>query len=154
MVVHSGTFNGNPLSASAGIATLTTLRDGKLIAEMNRLSDLLRMRLNELFVEKRLRMCAYGSYSMPHIGLASRPFDLSGNLNEQVLESEGTFQDWPKGLAGRLSHAMLLNGVNIGRSIGMLSTAHTEDDIVDTVGAYDRALDMLIAEGDLAGWQD
>ena len=49
---------------------------------------------------------------------------------------------------------MLLNGVNIGRSIGMLSTVHTENDVLDTVAAYDRALDMLIAEGDLADWQD
>ena len=153
-VVHSGTFNGNPISAAAGIATLAALRDGKLIAEMNRLSDLLGTRLNELFVEKRLRMCAYGSYSMPHVALSRQPFDLSGNLDEQVLEHGITFQHWPDGLGGRLSHAMLLNGVNVGRSIGMLSVVHTEEDVLDTVAAYDRALDMLIAEGDLAEWRD
>ena len=153
-VVHSGTFNGNPISAAAGIATLTALRDGKLIAEMNRLSDLLGTRLNGLFAEKRLRMCAYGSYSMPHVALSEKPFDLSGDLDEQVLEHGITFQHWPNGLGGRLSHAMLLNGVNVGRSIGMLSVAHTEKDVLDTVAAYDRALDMLIAEGDLAEWRD
>ena len=49
---------------------------------------------------------------------------------------------------------MLLNGVNVGRSIGMLSVVHTEKDVLDTVAAYDRALDMLIAEGDLAEWRD
>ena len=91
---------------------------------------------------------------MPHVALSREPFDLSGNLDEQVLESGITFQHWPNGLGGRLYHAMLLNGVNVGRSIGMLSTVHTENDVLDTVAAYDRALDMLIAEGDLADWQD
>ena len=63
---------GNPISAAAGIATLTALRNGKLISEMNRLSDLLRTLLNDLFAEKRLRMCGYGSYSMPHVGCLKR----------------------------------------------------------------------------------
>ena len=152
MIVHSGTFNGNPLSAAAGVATLNAIRDGSLIERMNSLANLLRYRLNDLFAEKRLRLCAYGSYSMPHLGLLKNVPDRSGDLDGQVLREKGTFQHWPSGLGGRLSHAMLIHGINIGRSVGMLSSAHTETDVSDTVAAYDRALDMLIAEGDLSDW--
>lgn len=150
MVMHSGTFNGNPLSAAAGIATLSILREGKVTSSINRLADTLRAGLNRLFAAKRLKMCAYGSYSMPHIGLLKDRPDLSRSLDDQVLACDGTYQHWPKGLGNRLYQAMLIHGVNVGRSVGMLSGAHSDADIDLTLEAYDRSLDMLIAEGDLA----
>lgn len=153
MVYHSGTFNANPLSAAAGIAALGVIGTGAATATINRLAEQLRCDLNDLFVRRRLRLVAYGAYSMPHLALLPPPLPPGEEPTEQHL-LPGTYQFWPRGLAARLSKAMLLEGIHIGRSIGMLSAAHTERDVEQTVEAYDRAIGRLLREGDLTPWHD
>src|SRR5207302_2255114 len=49
---HPGTFNANPLSAAAGIATLEIVATGEPCARANATARLLRRRLNALFGER------------------------------------------------------------------------------------------------------
>jgi glutamate-1-semialdehyde 2,1-aminomutase len=49
---HPGTYNGNPLSAAAGIAALAVVADGKPCHAANDVAKRLRAALNELFARK------------------------------------------------------------------------------------------------------
>ena len=60
---HPGTFNANPLSASAGIATLRLVANGEPCRRANDIGQSLRRRLNQLFVERGVDWVAYGRFS-------------------------------------------------------------------------------------------
>src|SRR5439155_3183244 len=49
---HPGTFNANPLSAAAGVATLEIVATAEPCQVANRIGRLLRQRLNEMFQER------------------------------------------------------------------------------------------------------
>src|SRR5579885_2003049 len=61
---HPGTFNANPLSAAAGIATLEIVADGEPNRRANATAQQLRQRLNALFAERGRDWAAYGEFSM------------------------------------------------------------------------------------------
>jgi len=46
---HGGTFTGNPITMTAGLATLKILEDGRLTTRLNNLGDKTRRRLSEAF---------------------------------------------------------------------------------------------------------
>ena len=60
---HPGTFNANPLSAAAGIATLQIVADGEPCRRANAAGQQLRQRLNALFAERGDPWVAYGEFS-------------------------------------------------------------------------------------------
>src|SRR2546423_527996 len=60
---HPGTFNANPLSAAAGIATLEIVATGEPCQEANRIGRLLRQRLNAMFQERGHDWVAYREFS-------------------------------------------------------------------------------------------
>lgn len=60
---HPGTYNGNPLSAAAGIAALEIVSTGQPNRRANEIASLLRGQLNTLFAEKGVNWIAYGDYS-------------------------------------------------------------------------------------------
>jgi glutamate-1-semialdehyde 2,1-aminomutase len=141
---HPGTFNGNPLSAAAGIAALSRVASGEPTAEANRMGSLLRQRLNAIFAERRLPMRAYGEFSFVHL-----LFDYRGPppTSDDFLPYGGAFEKLdaphlPVDLnAFRL--AMILNGVDLpGRGM-FLTCEHTEADIDATVAALTAALEYV-----------
>src|SRR5947208_5995694 len=60
---HPGTFNANPLSAAAGIATLKIVGETDACDRANAYGDALRRNLNEVFEEERVPWAAYGTFS-------------------------------------------------------------------------------------------
>ena len=60
---HPGTFNANPLSASAGIAMLKIVKTGKPNAQANRIAQILRESLNNVFDKYGLDWAIYGEFS-------------------------------------------------------------------------------------------
>ena len=62
-IAHPGTYNGNPLSAAAGIATLEIVAATDACERANRFGDALRRRLNDMFEEERVPWAAFGSFS-------------------------------------------------------------------------------------------
>src|SRR5437763_11205645 len=63
-IAHPGTFNANPLSASAGIAALRVVAETDACERANRYTEALRRGLNEVFEEERVNWGAYGTFSM------------------------------------------------------------------------------------------
>lgn len=145
-IPHQGTFNANPLTAAAAVATLKELADGKAIRRAEALCDRLGRGLNKALVDFQVRGYVYWQSSMFHIamGLAveDAPEPIAGaaprNVPAEELErlSKGEGTHW-------LRKAMLIEGVDLMRSGGFLSAAHTETDVDETIQAFRRALARL-----------
>ena len=148
-VAHLGTFNANPLSAAAGIATLREVATGRPTAVAARQAETLVRRLNEVLQRRRVLGFVYGLSSWFHIHLGAE-----GRQDEQgrwwpVRPAPPGSELEPLGLVQSLRRAMLLEGVDLMRNGGFLSTAHGDAEIEATVAAFDRALARLEQEGRL-----
>jgi glutamate-1-semialdehyde 2,1-aminomutase len=141
---HPGTFNANPLSAAAGIAALQLVAAGEPGRQANRMAQLLRQGLNELFANRELPWVAYGEFSgfklLP--GYAGpRP------AGDDFIPHGGNPELLEKGKNAALTHAfrraMLLHGIDLPGLAGMTSAAHTEADIDQTITAVGEALTLL-----------
>jgi glutamate-1-semialdehyde 2,1-aminomutase len=144
---HNGTFNANPLSAAAGVATLTQVTTGEPGAQAAALGRQLIDDLNGLLRERGLRgWAAYGEESIFHLiagsSLDFAPGELSPATPTDELKSGGN-----PALLRMLRLGLNNHGVDLmrGRS-GFLSAAHTEADIAATVAAFAATLDEIAAE--------
>lgn len=146
---HPGTYNGNPLSAAAGIATLTKVATGQPSEAANRVTRELRNRLNTLFNEKKLPWVAYGDYSMFRIipdYHGPRPAIDAGD-NDGLIPFDGDLAklDGPKDPARvtAFRQAMLLHGVDAPGMAFWVCAAHTEADIQQTVAAVEASIALI-----------
>lgn len=153
---HPGTYNGNPLSAAAGITTLKRIATGKPTEQANQAAVQLRNQFNALFEANKLPVVAYGDFSMIRVVLdyrGERPRNNAG-VNDGLVPFGGDVDllDGPKNSQQMfaLRQAMLLNGVDWWGYAGMTSCEHSPEDIAHTVKAMEAALHTLQAEGRLA----
>jgi glutamate-1-semialdehyde 2,1-aminomutase len=143
---HQGTFNANPLSASAGIATLDIVRSGEPCRVANERAVALRSGMNDVIDKHRLNWCVHGKFSefrflIDH-GLAGRRAS-----SIDPAEIHYTLLKQPVNPALRhLRCAMLMNGVDHPLSGGLTMAAHTAEDIERTIEAFDRSLHAMKRE--------
>ena len=130
-VSHPGTYNGNPLSAAAGVAVLEHIADGAVHRQINSLGERLRQELQSVFDRHDVGALVYGETSYWHLSLTGAP--VKGGLAG------------PAGVA--LQRALIAEGVHIISGGGFVSAAHTEDDIDQTADAFDRAIRAVASEG-------
>ena len=144
---HPGTFNANPLSASAGIATLNIVKTGKPHEQANRIAQKLRDELNSIIDAYGLDWVIYGEFSGIRLlighgekDMRATDFDpyawhyrkLKGGNDEQLLT--------------HLRCGLLLNGVDLATNGGMTTAAHTEADITETVRAFEQTIEWMKAD--------
>ena len=133
-VAHAGTFNANPLSAAAAVATLELIGDGALSARASKSGDAIRQGLQEALQRAGGPGAVYGEASIYHVSFEGRP-GLAGF-------------DRPR--RGDLYHllrcALLNNGVDCSNNHGWISAVHTDEDVERTIRAYDRAFRAMAAE--------
>ncbi|MFN0053768.1 MAG: aspartate aminotransferase family protein [Planctomycetales bacterium] len=145
---HPGTYNGNPLSAAAGVAALEVVSTGEPCAIANAMGLKLRTELNALFARKDVNWICYGEFS----GVTIVP-DYTGPRpdSDEFIPYGNSVEKLDRKMDQKLTHAyraaLLLNGVDFFGWRAMLSGAHTESDIDRTVEAVGEALDLLRAEG-------
>ncbi|RPI86933.1 MAG: aminotransferase class III-fold pyridoxal phosphate-dependent enzyme, partial [Planctomycetaceae bacterium] len=145
---HPGTYNGNPLSAAAGIAALTEVSKGSLCQVANEMGLRLRTGLNELFARKDVNWVAFGEFS----GATIVPeYDGPRPGNDEFIPFGNQVAKLDRKIDAKLSHAfrcaLLLNGVDFFGWRAMLSGVHTAQDIDQTIAAVSEAIDLLRAEG-------
>jgi glutamate-1-semialdehyde 2,1-aminomutase len=145
---HPGTFNANPLSASAGIATLDLVATGEPCRRASEAARLLRRRLNALFAQRGLSWAAYGEFS----GFRLLPGYTGPRPDgDDLIPYGGALDRLDAPRSARLVHAfrcgMLLHGVDLPGLAGMTTAAHTESDVERTVDAVAATLDLLRDEG-------
>jgi glutamate-1-semialdehyde 2,1-aminomutase len=141
-VPHYGTWNAAPITAAAGIAMLTELRDGVLINETTHRADELRLGLNSVFRSRGVAGVAYGRSSLWKMMLGEPPRLLDGDYSTAQGDGQVLFRGLGQ-LTGTLRKAMLHEGVDIMGGGGFMSAAHSTADVDRTVSSLDRALDRL-----------
>jgi glutamate-1-semialdehyde 2,1-aminomutase len=146
--LHQGTWNGNPLSAAAGIAALTLLSDGTVQAYATSVAEQLRNGLNRALTDARVGGFALGHHSSFRIIVGDDlPIGQSSGECPPARLLEGMRQ--PLGWA--LQRALLLEGVDFMRGDhGWLSLAHSAAEVETTVAAFERAIDRVVSGGQLS----
>jgi glutamate-1-semialdehyde 2,1-aminomutase len=145
---HNGTFNANPLSAAAGIATLERVASGEPGALAGELGRQLIAGLNGVIRKRGLRgWAAYGDASIAHLVVGSSAAFEPGALAPDVSAAELKHGGDPR-LLTALRLGLNNHGVDLmrGRS-AFLSAAHTADDIAATVDAFAATLGDMELEG-------
>jgi len=148
---HPGTYNANPLSASAGIAALKQVATGEPSRLANHAGRQLRNRLNAMFASNEFPWIAYGDFSMirvlPNFS-GERPKPATG-YDDGFIPFGGELNklDGPKDMNvyHALRQAMLLQGVDFWGFAGMTSAAHSESDIEKTVRAMETSVGEISA---------
>jgi glutamate-1-semialdehyde 2,1-aminomutase len=131
-VYQAGTLSGNPLAMAAGLAQLRILRDENPYPELERRTRRLVAGLLDAGRELGVPMCGASLGSMWGVFLAAGPV-------ESFAHARGS----DVALFQRFYHGVLDRGVFFAPSAfeaGFMSTAHTDQDVDDTVA---RARDAL-----------
>jgi glutamate-1-semialdehyde 2,1-aminomutase len=128
-IPHGGTFNGNPVGAAAGIATLEILTP-EVYARLNQLGDTLRARLNALFDRLGVAMQVTGMGSLFNLHACRTP------ITDYASSRAG---------ANATSRALVLALLNDGvflapRGLGCITTPMAEPELDTLVAAVERVL--------------
>ena len=147
-VSHSGTFNANPLCAAAGIAYLDLIATGEPTAAATRNARRLRDGFHAAMDARGIEGCVYDAgFSAVHVYFG--PCGRRASCGRTVCLNAAKTRDPALGEA--LFMNLALSGVKTPtRGYDLFASAvHTQDDLAQTVAAFGRALDALLAEGRL-----
>jgi glutamate-1-semialdehyde 2,1-aminomutase len=116
---HGGTFTGNPITMTAGLATLKALEDGVLISGLNRLGDRIRIELREIIErnDEHVQLVGDGSLFNVHF------------TKEKVKDALITSRTDKKRLFDYNLHLITRGVFFLPGHNGVLSTAHSDADI-------------------------
>ncbi|MBA3516682.1 MAG: aspartate aminotransferase family protein, partial [Rhizobiales bacterium] len=146
-IYHPGTYNGNPVSAAAGVATLSIVGGGGVCEAANRAGQQLREGFAAVAAAEGVRWGVYGSYSALHICL-NPELDIDPLAFRPEEHSRQELQAKPPEQVRRLRMAMLIHGVDLsGWPGGLASAVHTQEDITATIDAFRASLRLLKREG-------
>jgi glutamate-1-semialdehyde 2,1-aminomutase len=134
-VSHSGTFNANPVTMTAGLETMKQLTPGTY-DRLNSMGEDLRERLRRLFRDRRIgvQMCGQGSLFMGH---------LTGEVltdYRSLVKPTNSRRAYPELCHQLLAHGILASGRGI---FGCLSTPMTTAELDAYVVAVDRSFAAL-----------
>lgn len=130
-VVHSGTFNANPVTAAAGVATLEGF-DDRAVERLNELGSDLASASRDVIADRGITIQVNRIGSLFNLYLTSEPVE--------------TFRDTSnrKALERRLFHELLAEEVRLApRLMGCLSTPMGEPEVDRFVEALDTALGRI-----------
>jgi len=132
---HSGTFNGNPLTMSAGAAAVAALTP-QSIAQINQLGQEFRQGIDEGFAEAGIYGCATGAGSLAYVHWTAERVTCAAD----VVRWKQKAAELP-----RLLHMELLNQGIFAANRGMfnISTPMTQAEINQVLAAFRSALQTL-----------
>ena len=121
---HGGTFTANPISMTAGRATLMILEDGRLLSRLNKTGERIRNDLEKIFQQNDVGVQVTGLGSL---------FNTHFTREEVKNARVASRADKHKQMDYHLN--LLANGVFLlPTHTGALSTAHSEIDIKQLLG--------------------
>ncbi len=150
-ISHQGTHNGHAVCAAAGIATLKIIRDTDACARAAATAADLRRKLNEVLEAEGVPWAVYGDYSFFHIftNPENRPIRPT-TFDAHAVPVEWFKPDKRERLMAKLVLGLMNHGVDPkGNRGGLVSAAHTADDVRLTADAWRETLRALRAEGEL-----
>ena len=144
---HQGTFNANPLSASAGVAMLRKVRDESPTQDAIDTARNIRAKINKVFVEEDIRWACYGQFSELHFFTNPDNVALDPE-NFEFMEKKCDFFKSDQEVTTKFRLALMVNGIDInGKLAGKVSAVHSEADADRTADAVRGAIDMMRSEG-------
>ncbi len=147
-IPHPGTFNANPLSAAAGSAALDVVATGEPQRHAGERCLRLVRELNEALRSAGVAGCAYGHASMFHLIVgAACPVPVEGFAWDWQGAPSYRVPASPQNVVWSLRRGMLNEGVDLMEAGGLVSAAHTDRDVGDTIEAFRRTLGALKDEG-------
>lgn len=138
-VVHSGTFNGNPLSAVAGIETLEALEDGSVQRSAANIATQLASAVNAVAKDAGVDICLFTLSSIVHlvIGAAVGNVPAAPSAEAVVLQRQRVEAHQV------LRRILLVEGVDMHPTHGWLSVAHDGEVLAELVKRFARAFKIL-----------
>src|SRR4051812_40575091 len=146
---HLGTFNANPVSAAAGIATLEIVASTDACERANAYGAAVRAKMNEVLEEEGVKWAVHGSWSGLHIytnpdgdDIVPDRFDAAAFIPKMLSKARG------EGVTSLVRMGLLVNGVdmNSGPS-GWISATHGPEEMATTVDAFRATIRALRREG-------
>lgn len=147
-VSHYGTFNANPLSAAAGIAALKIIATGEPIKKANEMARLLRDGMEGQLEKRRISGCLWDA-GFSYVHLYFGDCELRKYCDRTICLNQTKSR--PPAIGKALYMNFALNGIKV-RTSGyafMVSSAHTREDIDQTVEAFGLSLESMAAENNL-----
>ncbi|MEM1049619.1 MAG: aminotransferase class III-fold pyridoxal phosphate-dependent enzyme [Pseudomonadota bacterium] len=143
-IYHPGTFNANPISAAAGIATLARIADGSLLGRMDSAAKDLRQRLNTVLAAEGVPWAVYGQSSAFHLFLNPSGIEVDPERFDPMQLTPRALTQKSETTSRALRLAMLVHGVDLaGWPGGLLSARHGPEEIDQTVDALRDSLRLL-----------
>ena len=144
-VPQGGTYNAQPVTAAAGTATLEAIATQGVNARADAMAARLKDGLNEAFIRNEVTGHAHGIASLVHINLG---LDCSCDRDLCTMPYEEIERSMPASKTQAMRRAALVNDVDMmgGRAF-VVSSAHEEPVIDETVDAFSQSLRDLRAEG-------
>ncbi len=144
---HPGTFNANPLSASAGVACLGQMGDGALQQQAAANAAQLRAGMNSALCSLGLPGVVYGQASDIHVVIGAGTVPEAADYHPLQLSADLIEQGSPGEKLRLLQLAMLNRGVHLFGASGFVSAIHSEADLGHTLDAWEGSLVALRDEG-------
>jgi glutamate-1-semialdehyde 2,1-aminomutase len=133
---HSGTFNGNPVTAAAGLASLRLL-DAPAIASLNEAAADLASRIEAAGADAGVRIVVSRYGSIMHV-----------HFRDGLPENAADVRAEPAPAAAALHLSLLVHGVYAApRGMLNLSTALSSTDLEAVAGAYRAAIADVVRAG-------
>ena len=143
-VAHPGTFNANPVSATAGVTTLELVGTEPIVERADAASARLKQGLRDTLMKMEVTGHVHGVASIVHIALGVEcdcPGEVCTLPHARLAEVAGA-------RAHSIKLALLNEGIDMLGGIGFIvSAVHSDDEIDRTVEAFERALVALREEG-------
>jgi glutamate-1-semialdehyde 2,1-aminomutase len=146
---HQGTFNANPVSAAAGIATLRILATTDACERANAYGAAIRSRMNEVLEDEHVKWAVHGSYSGMHIFTNPDGADIVPSRFDALpfipLMADKSRHD---GMPVQVRMGLLVNGVDVNTGpSGTISATHGEEEMELTVDGFRTTIRALRREG-------
>ena len=143
-VQHFGTFNANPPTAAAGIATLKRVATGQPQAHADRMASILRQGIDEILNQEDTAGYVYGDVSMFHVYLEAHPGSGASRRQDIITSDAATLKGIPGSVVSAFQEQLQSRGVDIlSYTGGVTSAAHMEDDINRTLDIFRETIRTL-----------
>jgi len=140
-IAHPGTFNGNPVSATAGIAALGLIANEPINERADANAERLRAGLRDALTKMEVTGHVHGVASIVHVAIGAEG-ECSGEMCSVPHDKIAGATASPRPEMTRL--AMYNEGIDMMGGIGfMVSAVHENDQIDRTAEAFERALGAL-----------
>jgi len=148
-IIHTGTWNANPLTAAAGIAACRLYQTGEHQKKTAETAGYFREQANRVLKEKGIEGRFYGR-NIIHLYLGPADFEPAGDTLPPTKDVGRLMQHQNQPILSQLMLHLLQRGMACMQSnLWIMSSAHTKEDIDHAIEALADSFDALVAEGTL-----